>query len=511
MRALVIANCTTQTYVEGLQKLFPDWEVRGVAEDRAQAWFADGSRPDFEAYLRACDLFIGEPADGRNYGPHINPAADKIFIPPLYFRGLHPDISLLPNFRGPLTVSAPSTQCSLVTLAARALDMNAADTEAMFCADIYREFGFLDLYKTQKKRLLGLFASHGIDLTAEFAGWEKIGAFFHVCHHPRPEVMTDILRRALVGRYLDAAAFEASAGLAQTQTDHLARAEVSPIYPEIAAPLGFQGSMTWIRPSRPERQRLSLSEFIEGTFSALDAMGQDWRKQSFVERAASVMKMYLDRPAGAAAAVPGHHDGPDPLAHLVGAERAAVDAAREAPYDTAILHGAMSLLRTSQKLAELDALYDAAPRATQCDSAVMSIWCSVPRMQRDGPEMLQRAEEMLRLHPGQAKARVHMIFALHATKGYEETMRQVEVWMAEFPDNPDIISTTAIIAHASHQWSVAEQYWRWMDKNFRGGLDAHMFRMLVMELRCQSKDAEAAQALDEARRKYPNSPALADM
>lgn len=230
---------------------------------------------------------------------------------------------------------------------------------------------------------------------------------------------------------------------------------------------------------------------------------------AFVERAASVMKTYLDHPASAKAADQAHHDVPDPLAGLVGAERAAVDAARAAPYDTVRLHAAMELLRTSQKLAELDALYDAAPSATQCDAAVLSVWCSVPRIQSNGPEMLRRAEEMFRLHPGHFKSRVHMMFALHATKGYEETMQQVEVWMAEFPDNADLISTAAIIAHASQRWAVAEQYWLWMDKNFPGGLDAHMFRLHVLGLRHQGKDAEAAEAFDEARRKYPDHPILA--
>jgi hypothetical protein len=207
----------------------------------------------------------------------------------------------------------------------------------------------------------------------------------------------------------------------------------------------------------------------------------------------------------------GDRTAADPLGQLVEAEREAVDAAREAPYDAAVLHHALNMLRKNGKLAELDMLYDAAPRATQCDAGVISVWCSVPRIQRNGPEMIRRAEEMLRLHPGDVKARSHMIFAQHATKGYGEAIRQAEIWMAEFPDDHNIIGPAATIALASDQWSVSEQLWRRMDKIHPGGLDAGMWRMFVIALRRQGKDEEAAQAFDEARRKYPDSPVFADL
>jgi hypothetical protein len=122
-------------------------------------------------------------------------------------RGLHPDIATLPNLRGPLNFVSLNSQCSLIMVAARALGMTAADTKAMFVGEVYRELGFFDLYKTAKKRLLRQYASHGIDLTEEFAGWEKQGNSFYVCHHPKLIVLIDGLRRALLGRYLDAAAF----------------------------------------------------------------------------------------------------------------------------------------------------------------------------------------------------------------------------------------------------------------------------------------------------------------
>jgi predicted Zn-dependent protease len=168
-------------------------------------------------------------------------------------------------------------------------------------------------------------------------------------------------------------------------------------------------------------------------------------------------------------------------------------------------------LRANGKLAELDMLYDAAPPVTQCDAAVISSWCSVPRVQRNGPEAIRRAQEILRLHPEDVKARSHMIFALHVTRGYEEAVRHAEIWMREFPDNHNIIGATATIALDSGQPSVAEQLLRKMDKAHPGSLDAGMWRMLVIALRQQGKTEEAAQAFREARHKYPDNPVFADL
>jgi hypothetical protein len=165
-------------------------------------------------------------------------------------------------------------------LTARTLDLGAADTEMLFCEEVYRELGFFDLYKIEKRRLLAQFAMHEIDLNEEFARWERQGDFVYVCHHPKPVVMIDILRRSLLGRYLDVAGFHASAEIATTQVDHFAGTEVWPIYPELAVSLGFQGSLTWVRPAKLHVQKLSLREVIDATFMALDNMSKDWRSCS---------------------------------------------------------------------------------------------------------------------------------------------------------------------------------------------------------------------------------------
>jgi predicted Zn-dependent protease len=69
----------------------------------------------------------------------------------------------------------------------------------------------------------------------------------------------------------------------------------------------------------------------------------------------------------------------------------------------------------------------------------------------------------------------------------------------------------ATIALDSGQPSVAEQLLRKMDKIHPGGLDAGMWRLLVIALRQQGKAEEAAQACHETRHENPDNPVFADL
>jgi hypothetical protein len=100
--------------------------------------------------------------------------------------------------------------------------------------------------------------------------------------------LIDVIRRALLGRYIDDRVHAASAGLAETMIDRFAMAETWPIYPEIAARHGFAGSLVWR--NLAGHAELSLETYLSLTFQTLDAMEQDWRQVAFVERVAAVLR-----------------------------------------------------------------------------------------------------------------------------------------------------------------------------------------------------------------------------
>lgn len=505
MRAIVVANCTTQTYVEGLQKLFPQWEVRGVATDWAEQWLSEGSKPEFHNYLKSCQLYVGEPLEAKRLSAELNPAADKIIIPPLHFRGLHPDIAVVSGFHGPLSVAASNTQCSLVALAARSLEISVEETLTMFCMEIYQELGYFDLYAAEKRRIIDLFQSHNIDLSLEFEDWEKVGDYFHVCHHPRAVVLIDVLRRALAGRFLNPEEFAASAHLGRAHEDNLANLEIWPVYPEIAAPLGFQGSLTWVRPTRPTAQKLSLRAIVEGTFSALDAMDENWRAIPFVKRAAHIMQDYRQRAKRSPAV---KQLDIDHFGGLDGAEKDAVQAALELPADPVLLVQAQLALLRSGKFKELDALYDLAPKMIQYDQGAIGIWCMAARLRNDWLEALRRAERFVSLYPDEAIAYTHMIFAVNATGGFEEAIHRANQWMEKFPDEKEVIWPAANIAFTSNQWQIAESLFIKLYAVQKSELNDASWRMLILSLKYQGKNEQASKALNEALNQHPNSPAI---
>ncbi len=188
-----------------------------------------------------------------------------------------------------------------------------------------------------------------------------------------------------------------------------------------------------------------------------------------------------------------------------------VDAVRSAPFDPAVCHRAMQMLRNQGKLAEVDLLYTLAPVAVRFDHAVMSVWCSIPRILQDSVEQLRRAEKMKFVFPNDPKSLNHMIFALYATVGFDSAMKNVERWMAEYPDNLDILGPAANIAFWAERYAVAEDIYRHLAEVQRGGLEAGSYRMLIIALRRQCKNDVADRTLAEALSKYPGSNLLIDL
>src|SRR6185437_13329155 len=119
---------------------------------------------EFVVYLRACEVYVGEPPEGRSFAEYLNPDAQRVVLPGLYFRGLHPDIAIIPEFRGPFSFAVPNTQGSVIITAAKALGLSVSQTEALFNEKTYQALGFFELYDLEKKRILELFRAQGVDL-----------------------------------------------------------------------------------------------------------------------------------------------------------------------------------------------------------------------------------------------------------------------------------------------------------------------------------------------------------
>ncbi|CAN2533199.1 hypothetical+protein [Methylocapsa aurea] len=287
MKVIVVSNCATSTYYDVTLSLFPDWTIKAAGFNEAERWLQSGEKPEFEQYLKECDLYIGWPLDNLHLATVLNPNAERVIIPELYFRGLHPDVAILEGFWGPFSEGAPHTQTSLLALGARAIGKTAEETRALFREDVFERLGYFDLYKSEKSHVVAEFGKYGIQLDEAFDFWETQNDFFYVCHHPRSFVLVDIARYALKGRFLDADAFASSESLRRTQPDRLiVGTEVWPVYPEIARRFGFDGSLTWLRFPHCSPREMSLSHVIDVIFDSLDKMDDAWKSVPFIAECA---------------------------------------------------------------------------------------------------------------------------------------------------------------------------------------------------------------------------------
>lgn len=292
MKVIVISNCLTGSYHGAVTALFPDWDVKAAGFNQAQQWLETGEKPEFAQFLAECDLYIGFPVEGLHMETALNPNAERLIIPDLYFRGLHPDVAKLDGFWGPFsTEEAPHTQCSLIMVGGRALGKTAEETQALFREDVYERLGYFDLFASERNRMIADFAKNGIALDEAFNFWETQRDFVFVPHHPRSVVPVEIIRCAFKDRYLDPEAYVASQSLRETEPDRLApMTEIWPVYPEIARRFGFEGSLTWHRFPRYSPREMSLAQVIDKTFASLDKMDESWKSVPFVAECAKLLE-----------------------------------------------------------------------------------------------------------------------------------------------------------------------------------------------------------------------------
>ncbi len=289
MRVLVVSNCVTGTFVQTIRAIFPAWDVRGAGVQEAADWLQDNSKPAFTDYAAHCDLYLGWDPAGHPIDLTLNPRADRIVIPSIHFRGLHPDIASVPGLWGPFSTSHNNDQVSLIMVAAKYLGYSADQTLSLFRPQVFDALGYGGYYDTERTRFIQNFLNAGHDIEMDVRRWEKGHDFFYVPHHPRVFVLFDIIVRALSGTYLHPGQRETAQALRTQQPDNLDWAEIWPVYPALAQRVGSAGSMTWFLPSQAERRERSLPEMVTLTFAALDNHAGDWKDLAFIREAGMII------------------------------------------------------------------------------------------------------------------------------------------------------------------------------------------------------------------------------
>lgn len=178
-------------------------------------------------------------------------------VPTISFNAYHPDICYLLEsgsaLKGPL-----GDYHSLIAYAAFVCGLSEARALGLYRESIYDSLGYFQRWDQARTALLENFAGHGFDISARFIDWSRRGPFMYSFNHPRVHCVRDVAETIL-----------ARAGLGATYRDalphdNLANGPIFPVYPEIAARLGVEGSHLFKLGGK--YQFIQLDEFVSESF-----------------------------------------------------------------------------------------------------------------------------------------------------------------------------------------------------------------------------------------------------
>ena len=210
------------------------------------------------ARLADYDRVIASPQVVRDATVDLDRCGALWELPTLSCSAYHPDICYLQ--RGGAMLKGPlGDYHSLIAYAAFRCGLDVPATLALYRAETYAALGYFARWDAARDTLLGSFRRHGFPLDAHFAGWTRsTEPFMYSLNHPRIACVRDVARCVLARAGLEAAYVDA------LPQDNLANGPIFPVYPEIAAQFGVQGSMLFKLGG--SYRFLRLADFLEQSF-----------------------------------------------------------------------------------------------------------------------------------------------------------------------------------------------------------------------------------------------------
>ena len=160
----------------------------------------------------------------------------------------------------------------------------------LFCDAVYERLGYYNYIEPSDNHLMEVGDQCHIDMAPLLQEWQKRGCFAHSINHPKLFVSSGIARAALMRHGCDIAVDRPEDYL----QDPLTYWGIWPVYPEIAARLGVEGSYGFKVPDflcRADRsiEILDLEQFVERSFCCY---AQHPKDNIYVERLISQRELY---------------------------------------------------------------------------------------------------------------------------------------------------------------------------------------------------------------------------
>jgi hypothetical protein len=201
---------------------------------------------------------------GGSAEPILQELKDPILLPTLIFTGFHPDQVYVHNAAkagAPINGPIGPYHSALAFFAYRAgLPVDAA--LRLFKREVFESVGYFDVWNGAAEALLNEGQKFSLDFREDLLRWTRRGCFMYSSLHPKPFVFFDFARQ-LMQR---AGAPTTPVNFDEYAVDDLVRGAVYPVYPEIAAHYGIQGSYV----------------FKGAQFSFATGLGDFWKLREFV-------------------------------------------------------------------------------------------------------------------------------------------------------------------------------------------------------------------------------------
>ena len=199
-------------------------------------------------------------------------AARAATYPMLFFNAFHPD---LVRVRGPEgRIAGPlAGNHSALAFYGWQRELSVAQTVRLFGDDAFERLGYARYWETARSVMLEVAEAADLPLDVAFERWARTGCFMHTVNHPKFVVLAD-LARAVAQRAGIALAFDRPE---DAFPDPFGDGPSWPVYPELAARLGFAGNYAFKparSPGEPQPALLDLEVFVAASFACYERFGR---------------------------------------------------------------------------------------------------------------------------------------------------------------------------------------------------------------------------------------------
>lgn len=258
--------------------------------------------------LEAVDVVLMQPLVAQGIGeifPELLSHEKIVLFPAISFAAYQPDLCYVFRKGSFDEIPAPlGPYHSSIAYHAWRNGRSSGQALALYREDVYQQLRFFDYWDSARLALVEEGQRAGIPLEGLLEKWRAQGCFMHTPNHPKLSVSIDIARRVL--QKLDIPTF--SVDPQQMVWDNLADCPIWPVYPEIAARYGCEGSTVFKGnnlglPGKTPVALYPLEEFVERSFAAFEQYGREpgiWCNRPYTERYRQLFEL---RP-GASSSIP---------------------------------------------------------------------------------------------------------------------------------------------------------------------------------------------------------------